>query len=171
MFRLILPCLALLLSACTTSRVSDTVSLPPSTKVAMMPLVNHAQTPLAGERAEDILASLWQQRGLPKLARYPRLVQKGLPPLDDQYRATQAQQWLAKQTVGYVLSGTIEEWRYKAGLDGEPVVAITLNLTKVGDDTPVWTGTIARSGWGRDNLAATAQDVIDDLLDGIEAGK
>lgn len=171
MLRFILPCLALLLGACTTAQVGDTVTLASNSRVALMPLVNHAQTPLAGEKAEDIVASLWQQRQLPKLSRYPRQAQADLPPLDDQYRLTQAQKWLAGQQVGYVLSGTIEEWRYKAGLDGEPVVAVTLNLTKLGEDTPVWTGTIAKSGWGRDSLAATAQDVLSDLLDQIEAGQ
>ena len=65
MFRLIIPCLVLLLSACTTSRVADDVELSPLKTVALMPLVNHAQTPLAGERAEDILASIWQQNKLP----------------------------------------------------------------------------------------------------------
>ena len=44
-------------------------------------------------------------------------------------------QWLNTQQADYVLSGSIEEWRYKAGLDGEPVVALTLLLTKNGETT------------------------------------
>ena len=61
--------------------------------MALLPLVNHAQTPLAGERAEDILASIWQQNKLPKLLRAPRNSSKDLPPLDDQYRLNNAMQW------------------------------------------------------------------------------
>ncbi|MEI8642045.1 hypothetical protein P4S68_16985 [Pseudoalteromonas sp. Hal099] len=53
-------------------------------------------------------------------------------------------QWLSTQQTDYVLSGSIEEWRYKAGLDGEPVVALTLSLTAKGQTTPLWTGTIAK---------------------------
>ncbi|GEB69723.1 MULTISPECIES: hypothetical protein [Pseudoalteromonas] len=171
MFRLIIPCLVLLLSACTTSRVADDVELNPSATVALLPLVNHAQTPLAGERAEDILASIWQQNKLPALIRAPRVNTKELPPLDDQYRLDNAMQWLSTQQADYVLSGSIEEWRYKAGLDGEPVVALTLSLSVNGQTTPVWTGTIAKSGWGRDSIAATAQDVIADLISYIEVSE
>ncbi|MEN8636865.1 protein PelC [Pseudoalteromonas distincta] len=171
MFRLIIPCLVLLLSACTTSRVADDIELSPLKTVALMPLVNHAQTPLAGERAEDILASIWQQNKLPTLIRAPRVNTKELPPLDDQYRLDNAMQWLNTQQADYVLTGSIEEWRYKAGLDGEPVVALTLSLTVTGQTTPIWTGTIAKSGWGRDSIAATAQDVIADLISYIEVSE
>ena len=163
--------MVLLLSACTTSRVADDVELNPSATVALLPLVNHAQTPLAGERAEDILASIWQQNKLPALIRAPRVNTKELPPLDDQYRLDNAMQWLSTQQADYVLSGSIEEWRYKAGLDGEPVVALTLSLSVNGQTTPVWTGTIAKSGWGRDSIAATAQDVIADLISYIEVSE
>ncbi len=168
MLRLVLPCLALLLGACTTSHLGQAPAMPAQARVALLPLVNHAQTPLAGERAEDILASLWQQRSLPALVRYPRQVEADLPPLDDQHRLDQASQWLAGQQVDYVLGGTIEEWRYKAGLDGEPVVALTLVLRRRGQDQPLWTGTLARSGWGRDSLAATAQEVLAQALDQLE---
>lgn len=72
MFRLVILSLVLLLSACTTSRIADDIEISPATTVALLPLVNHAQTPLAGERAEDILASIWQQNKLPKLLRAPR---------------------------------------------------------------------------------------------------
>lgn len=171
MFRLVILSLVLLLSACTTSRVADDIEISPATTVALLPLVNHAQTPLAGERAEDILASIWQQNKLPKLLRAPRNSSKDLPPLDDQYRLNNAMQWLNTQQADYVLSGSIEEWRYKAGLDGEPVVALTLLLTKYGETTPIWTGTIAKSGWGRDSIAATAQDVIADLVSYIEVSE
>ncbi|ATG78340.1 protein PelC [Pseudoalteromonas sp. B131b] len=171
MFRLVIPCLVLLLSACTTSRVTDDVEINPSTTVALLPLVNHAQTPLAGERAEDILTSIWQQNKLPTLLRAPRNSNKELPPLDDQYRLDNAMQWLSTQQADYLLTGSIEEWRYKAGLDGEPVVALTLSLTANGQTTPIWTGTIAKSGWGRDSIAATAQDVIADLISYIEVSE
>lgn len=171
MFRLVIPFLVIFLSACTTSRVADDIEISPSTTVALLPLVNHAQTPLAGERAEDILASIWQQNKLPTLLRAPRNTSTELPVLDDQYRVNAAKQWLSNQQTDYVISGSIEEWRYKAGLDGEPVVALTLSLTKSGQATPIWTGTIAKSGWGRDSLAATAQDVIADLLSYIEVSE
>ena len=171
MFRLVIPCLVLVLSACTTSHVADDVELRATTTVALLPLVNHAQTPLAGERAEDILASIWQQNKLPSLIRAPRTNNKELPPLDDQYRVDNAMQWLSTQQADYIISGSIEEWRYKAGLDGEPVVALTLSLTASGQTTPLWTGTIAKSGWGRDSIAAVAQDVIADLLSYIEVSE
>jgi hypothetical protein len=165
MFRFLLPLLALLLSACTTSRIETRIALPADAKVALLPIANNAQTPLAGENAENMLASLWYQDKLPPLLRYPQTSSsQQLPVFDNHARLAQARQWLSHQQVDYVLRGSIEEWRYKAGLDGEPVVAITLNLYRQGETTPVWSGTATRTGWGRDSLAATALTVLERLL-------
>lgn len=171
MFRLLVISFALLLGACTTSNIEDAVTLPSKATVALMPIVNNSQTPLAGERAESILASLWYQKQLPTLSVYPPQSLGEFSILNDQVRITKANKWLATQKVDYVLRGSIEEWRYKAGLDGEPVVSITLSLFETGNSTPVWTGTVAKSGWGHDSLASTAQIVLRKLVNEVEVDR
>ncbi|MEI8633484.1 hypothetical protein P4S72_18335 [Vibrio sp. PP-XX7] len=46
---------------------------------------------------------------------------------------------------------------HKSDLGGEPVASVTLSLYQTGVATPIWTGSVAKTGWGRDNPAGTAQ--------------
>ncbi|MEI8633483.1 hypothetical protein P4S72_18330 [Vibrio sp. PP-XX7] len=78
MSRYLIVSIALLLSACTTSQISHTVYLEPQAKVALLPIVNHSQTPLAGASAANILTSLWYQKHLPQLVVYPYQAQSDL---------------------------------------------------------------------------------------------
>ncbi len=39
--------------------------------------------------------------------------------LDSSAKRKNAKAWLASQNVDYVITGSIEEWHYKSGLDGE----------------------------------------------------
>ncbi|MFM2476146.1 protein PelC [Celerinatantimonas sp. MCCC 1A17872] len=167
MYRVLWMSILLLLSACSATRVSS-VALPAQQKVALMPLVNYTQTPLAGQRAEDMLASLWFQQKLPTLLRYPRKAQGNLPSIDDQQRLDAAHAWLSHQSADYVLSGSIDEWRYKAGLDGEPTVSVTLQLVDKHTDKVIWSGTVAKTGWGRESVSSVGQKVIAQLISHIE---
>lgn len=167
MYRVLCVGILLLLSACSSTRVS-TVTLPAQQQVALMPLVNYTQTPLAGQRAEDMLASLWFQQQLPALIRYPRKVEGNLPSLDDQQRLDTARGWLQQQNVSYVLYGSIDEWRYKAGLDGEPTASVTLQLVNHKTGEVVWSGTMAKTGWGRESVSSVGQQVLMKLISHIE---
>ncbi|SHO56906.1 protein PelC [Vibrio quintilis] len=168
MFRSLLIGMVLLLGGCSTSQVSDTVYLQQSAKVALLPVVNRSQTPLAGASAANMLASLWYQNDLPALVVYPHQAQGDLSFTGDEQKLSAAQQWADEQSADYVLRGSISEWRYKSGLDGDPVVSVTLTLYQTGSNAPVWSGTVSKTGWGRDNLSGTGQDVLEDLLDNIE---
>jgi hypothetical protein len=65
------------------------------------------------------------------------------------------------------MTGTVNEWRYKVGMDGEPVVGVTLQVVELPGGRVVWSATGAKSGWSRDSVSAVAQQVIDKLLGSI----
>ena len=67
----------------------------------------------------------------------------------------------------YLFTGTVEEWRYKSGLDGEPAVGITLEIRNADDNRVVWSGTSARTGWGRESLSVAAHKVLDELANAM----
>ena len=58
----------------------------------------------------------------------------------------------------------MEEWRYKTGVDGEPVVGLTLELIDVQSGQVVWSATGARSGWSRSSLSSVATSLIGSVL-------
>jgi hypothetical protein len=62
------------------------------------------------------------------------------------------------------MTGAVDEWRYKVGVDGEPAVGLVLQVIDLGTGNVVWTATGARSGWSREALSAVGQKLMRDLL-------
>ena len=134
---------------------------------AVLPFVNNTETPYAGERAESIAAALLYTHGVQNLERPTAETVKPEDQLgiDRGEQRQRAAMELAKQKkVKYVLVGTVNEWRYKVGLDGEPVVGFTLQVVELPEGKVVWSGAAGKSGWSRDAVSSVAQQVLERLL-------
>lgn len=153
------------LSACSTMDVGDTPTLSNADGLAVLPIANYTETPEAGQRAQSIAQSILHQQGFKNLQEYPR---DGSTDLLASYRSDQAKKqamdWARSAGVQYALTGSVQEWRYKVGLDGEPAVSVTFNLIDVGSGAIVWSATGSRSGWSRSSLAGVGQTLIGQLL-------
>ena len=157
--------LVLLLSACSTWQAGSSPPVPRKAAWALLPIVNYSQTPLAGERAEAIVTTLAQTRGL-SLDHYAIGDEKNgsLPVLDDTVRYQKGLEWAVAHHYQYALTGSVEEWHYKSGLDGEPAVGLSLRVIELPSMKVVWSASGARTGWGRDSVSGTAQQVAETLL-------
>jgi len=159
--------LLLLLTACSNQQVQEDVTLPKNVRWALLPMVNLSETPRAGERAQRLVETALRTRGLsPLLAPAPQRQEK-LPLFDDRVRLDQALAWARRKRIRYGVSGSVEEWRYKSGLDGEPAVGLSLRVIEIPSGRVVWAASGARTGWGYANLSGTAAKVIDDLLNAL----
>jgi hypothetical protein len=152
------------LGACAIQSSQPGVSLPRSGSWVLLPLVNYSQAPQAGERAEQILYSVLARQGLTP-APYPRASSEELPLLDDGERLQQALQWARQRGASYAISGSVEEWQYKSGLDGEPAIGITLKVIEPASGQILWTASSARAGWSRESLAGAGQRVLEALVE------
>jgi hypothetical protein len=135
-------------------------------KWALLPIANHTDVPQAGLRAEAIADGVLRSRGVASLLHYPaKLNPEAL--LDPVERNTQAdaQKWAREAGARYALTGAVDEWRYKVGVDGEPAVGMALQVIDLDSGAVAWSGVGARSGWSREALAAVAQKLIRELLD------
>ncbi|GIX22791.1 MULTISPECIES: hypothetical protein [Caldimonas] len=135
--------------------------------LAVLPLHNATEAAYADRRAQAILLSLLQQRGL-KTTLYPQAptdnpLQASVPP-----STSEALQWARREGATWALTGTVTEWRYKSGVDGEPAVGLTLQLIDLRSGEVVWSATGARTGWGYQALAAVGQAQIEELLRGVQ---
>lgn len=140
-----------------------------SSKYGMLPLLNVSQTPMAAERVETILAALLRSKGIENLSVYPVLTKSSiLDVLDNSKKIRLAKDWASKEDFQYLVTGSVEEWRYKSGLDGEPAVGITLQVLDAKSSKVLWTATGARSGWGREAASMTAHRLLSDLIDVLE---
>lgn len=137
-----------------------------NSQFAVIPLSNLSQTPQAGDQAASILSAILRAEGANR-------VQLLLPaddnPLayDNRVRQQQAENQARANRADYIVSGTVDEWRYKSGLDGEPAVGITLVVRSVADDTVIWSGTAARTGWGREGLTVAGHKVLRSLVEAM----
>lgn len=157
--------LALSLAACSTSDIGRAPAVPADARWGLLPFANHTETPQAGLRAESISESILRANGLAELRHYPVSINNEtlFEPMDrKQFDA--ALDWARSENIAYALTGTVDEWRYKVGIDGEPAVGLTLQLIEVSSGKVVWAAAGAKSGWSREALSAVAQKLMRSLL-------
>lgn len=162
--------LAAALSACATmERATTGKPLERNAKWAMLPIVNHTEMPQAGLQAESITEVMLRSAGIASLGNYPATINRDtLFEPAERKAVTDALVWAREQGIRYVVTGTVDEWRYKVGLDGEPAVGLTLQVLDLKEgDRVVWTAAGSRTGWSRDALSAVAQKLIKDMVSDI----
>lgn len=153
------------LAACSTTDIGDAPELAAGTQWGLLPFANHTETPQAGLRAEAIAETILRARGMANLRRYPAsLNNETLFEPMDRKQMDAALEWARSENLGYALTGTVDEWRYKVGIDGEPAVGLTLQLVEVSSGKVVWAAAGGKSGWSREALSAVAQKLSRTLL-------
>lgn len=170
---LLLALLALAASACSTLERSAPPKLAADAAWVVLPFANHTETPLAGGRAESVAEGLLRALGVAKVRRYPAaLQQEALFEGADARQQEAALAWAREQGARYALGGSVDEWRYKVGVDGEPAAGITLQIIDVASGDMLWSATGGKSGWSREALSAVAQQLIRSLLNsGLSAAR
>jgi hypothetical protein len=161
--------LALAHAGCLVKQVTPGPKLDARARWVLLPVLNHGETPQAGERMEAILGTLMRGRCGVDLRVYPTPKEdNGLPELDDRRRYDAAVAWARAQGFAYGVTGSVEEWRYRNGLDGEPAVGVTVQIVDIGSDRVLWSASGSRSGWGRDTVSGTAQKLLWSLLEDLK---
>ncbi|MFY3386426.1 penicillin-binding protein activator LpoB [Paracidovorax sp. MALMAid1276] len=154
-----------LLAACTTTDRGRAPTLERQATWAVLPFANNTETPLAGNRAEAIAEALLHAQGVGRVLRHqPTSQQEALFDAGDVKRQQEALAWAREQKARYALTGAVDEWRYKVGVDGEPAAGVTLRIIDVTTGDTLWTGAGGKSGWSREALSAVGQKLIRDLL-------
>lgn len=165
LIKLIAPALAVLLSACAVVDRAPAPKLEAGARWVVLPFANATETPFAGQRAEAISEGLLRTLGVAEVQRYPaQLASDNLFETGAPKDADKALEWARGQNARYAVTGTVDEWRYKVGVDGEPAAGITLQIIDVQSGDILWSGAGGKSGWSREALSAVAQKLIRELL-------
>ena len=163
---------AFLLGACSVIDRSPDRELDARARWVLLPILNHTETPQAGLRAEAIMEGLLRARGVADLRRYPAGIgQETLFEPAERKVLEQALDWARKSGARYALTGVVDEWRYKVGIDGEPAVGMTLQVIDLADGSVAYSGAGGRSGWSREALSAVAQKLARELLEGLRLAR
>nr|WP_315465060.1 penicillin-binding protein activator LpoB [uncultured Rhodoferax sp.] len=137
----------------------------PLARWAVLPIANNTDTPQAGLSAEAMVEHQLRALGVVQLQRYPSALSRDSLFEPTERKVTEeALAWAKEQGIRYALVGSVEEWRYKVGIDGEPAVGVTLQVRDLRTDQVLWSASGAKSGWSRQSLAAVAQSLLTELF-------
>jgi TolB-like protein len=162
---------ALWLAGCAVTDIGRAPTLTQGGTIAVLPIVNYTETPQAGLRAEAIVESLLKSGGSNPVKRYPAsLNPETLFEPAERESVGKALDWARSEKARYALTGAVQEWRYKVGVDGEPAVGISLQLIDVATGEVIWSATGSNSGWSRESLSGTAQKLLRRLLAPLHQG-
>ncbi len=157
----------ILLGACASSsfRAAPAPTVDHAATWVVAPLINNTATPYAGQRAARLIRALLAQRATGQVLLPPPEPDAGGLPTDNGEAAEQAARAFASQQgARYLVSGSVDEWQYKIGLDGQPAVGFTLTLVDINSGKTLWTGAASASGGSREGVAVLAQKTLDRLI-------
>ncbi|RCV92554.1 hypothetical protein DU506_07290 [Vreelandella rituensis] len=160
-----------LLSGCAVTDVHRGDALQAQARWIQLPIANYAETPLAGQRAESILATLLHSQGIASLGRYAPSESGGLLDFNADSIYQEALDSARSEGYRYGVTGAVEEWQYKAGLDGEPAVGISLRVVDIASGDTLWSASGARTGWGYSTASGTAQKLMADMIGDLPVQK
>lgn len=166
------------LAACTcgsaVTRTQQASPVPATARWVLLPFANYSEAPQSAERVEAMTETLLRMRGLSRLVTYaaqPADDRKDLRAAlvaDGQRDATRAIAWAKAQGFVYGVSGSVEEWRYKSGLEAEPAVGISVRVTDLSNDKVIWSASGTDTGPAHEAVSGTALRLMDRLLSGLE---
>jgi len=93
----------------------------PKASVSVIPFVNFTQTPLAGYRVAGIFEGVLKSKGY-----HIKYSLFSFPQRD--YSIDELKYLIKKVKAKYIVTGYVNEYRYKTGIDGEPAVSVTLKV-------------------------------------------
>lgn len=152
--------LLILVALLSCARVIDANNYKPleGKTYAIIPFENYTDTPLAGYRVASIVEGVLRSKGY----RVERLwTYKEMEPTKQELEEMMER---AKEVADYVVYGTVNEYRYKTGIDGEPAVSISLFIIESSTGKVVFGSSLSASGWAHQSLGTLTQDLVRKVL-------
>ncbi len=161
--------LALLLSGCAGMNIQSAkpVAANRDAAWAVLPFVNNTETPMANARAAAMAAGVLQSEGRQVRGELPISTRtEALLGGDWKQEYASALRTAREEGARYALAGSVDEWDYRAGINAEPEVAMTLWVVDVASGKVIWSGVGSAHGGslGRGGTGGVAQRLIQRLL-------
>ncbi len=159
----------LALSGCAGMDVRSARPIVPSggAEWAVLPFANNTETPMANSRAAAMGASILQTDSQHVVGSLP-ISSRTWAVLGGDWKKEYAAGLSAARRDGaqYALSGSVDEWGYRAGINAEPVVTMTLWVVDVSTGQTIWTGIGSAHGGtlGRGGAGGIAQGLMQRLI-------
>lgn len=149
-------------TACSSMVNKKSVQLPLAKKYAISSFWNYTETPMAGLRAASIVESVLSEKNI--------VLYSLIDGSDEIELNTKKTDFLIhkiaiakKMGADYLIMGNVQEWRYKTGIDGEPVVSYTIKILDLKNNNVVFNAVGSKSGWGHKSIGVIAQEIAEDI--------
>lgn len=160
--------LILVLTACTTVNLNlnRPIALPVHAPLLVGPIANYSDTPLANKQVESMLVGILNNKGFNRVQAFPAKqdCNKLLYCPEEGISRDHLLRWARRNHYRYILTGAVNEWRYKVGLDGEPVAGVSLMILDSQTGQTLWSGVGSIIGSPRLGLDVVGQDLLNRIL-------
>ena len=153
----------LLFTACSSIVHKKSTLLSTNKTYAIASFWNYTETPMAGLRAASIVESVLAEQNI--------AIHSIIDGSDDlsskksKLEIFNIQKAQAKtMKANFLITGSVQEWQYKTGIDGEPVVSYTIKVIDLENNAIVFNGVGAKSAWGHKSIGVVAQEIAKELI-------
>ena len=154
-----------LFTACSSMQIqkSKTFKPEPQKTIAVVPFYNYTQTPMAGYSAASLAGVILQSHG------YNVNTENLRPDAEAELEENGKKRSVLTNTLrekgyDYMLSGEVTEWRYKTGIDAEPVAGLTVHLEDLHSGKTLYSAAGSKTSLGSGSLSQTAQKILEEIL-------
>jgi len=150
----------LILTGCAKKEISIEPNSKFPKQVKIIPFANLTQNPLAGYKVASIANGVIKEYNISvtnSLFTYP----------EKDYSLKEIQNILNQYNNGYIVTGFVNEYKYKAGIDANPAVSVTLKIYDAKNKKYIFTSTVSEVGTTYDSLGVITQNCLKDLMDEI----
>ena len=150
-------------TACSSIINKKNTQLPSNKTYAITSFWNYTQSPMAGLKVASIIESVVAQKNI----HIHSIIQENNNISKTNTRNTflKNRKKEAKQLgADYLIVGNVQEWRYKRGIDGEPVVSYTIKIIELKTNKIIFNSVGAKSGWGHKSIGVVAQEIAMELI-------
>ena len=153
----------LLFMACSSMVHKESVQLSHNKIYAIGSFWNYTQTPMAGLKSASIVESVLSQKNISVISLVDGDEQKSLKQSKIALLKEQTQK-AKKLKADYLITGEVQEWRYKSGVDSEPVVSYSIKIIELNSGKVLFNSIGAKSGWGNKSIGVVAQEIASELI-------
>ena len=149
--------------ACSSIVNKENIQLPHNKVYAIGSFWNYTQTPMAGLKTASIVESVLSKENLTLVSLVEGNEEKSLRQSKIAFLKEQTEK--AKQLkADYLITGEVQEWRYKSGIDAEPVVSYSIKIIELKSGNVLFNSVGAKSGWGNKSIGVVAQEIASELV-------
>jgi len=132
--------------------------------VCVLPFINNSETPMAGLKAKNIVENFLFTKEIEikdcEIIGDDSLTDKDIKDYIES---------LKSKNIDFVFFGYVNEWRYKAGVDFEPAVSLTINLYDLKNDKLIWSSSGSKTSSSYNSVGIVSQKLIKKLLSSIKS--